>query len=438
MRPSPSFLRRLACGVLCLAASCASYPERTSGALRDFSSGQHAAALERYRDPDVTGSPFLSGVEAGTVALTAGRWEDALTAFSAAAELVRELEQEALLSPESLGDAVGGWIWNDTAQAYEGEGFERVMLHACLGLAYLALGKVDDAGVEVRLANRLLETEEELYSADYGAGGLGHLLSAVVYELRGEPDQAYIDYRRMADKEVGLAVAGPALTRIAEWLGRDDELALWQERFGPGVERPADAASVVLIAGVGLGPYKTERRLTVPLPGGLFSMAVPKMRARGQVVDGLRLVDLESGRGVLSAVVEDVTAVARANLEDRIAWSTAKSATRGVLKRELTRQLEREHGLAGRIAGDLFSFLTERADLRSWSTLPDTWQACRLFVPPGIRALRVEAFGGEDVDLEPVVLEPGETLFVFVRTLGRRSYVHAVGGGAVAEPPADP
>lgn len=419
-------------------ASCASYPERTAEALRDFSNGHLVSALERYRDPDLTDAPFLAGVEAGTVALAAGRWEEALSAFSAAAAVVRDLEAEALVSPATLGDAVGSWLWNDTSLTYQGEGFERVMLHACLGLAYLALGKLEDVGVEVRLANRLLETEEELYSTEYAAGGLGHMLSAVVYELRGELGEAYIDYERMVAKEVGLGIAGPALVRLAGDLGRDEEKARWEERFGLDYERPPDAASVVLLAGVGLGPYKVEQRLTLPLPHGFFSMAAPLLVLRRQEVSGVRLVDRDSAAEVASVVIEDVGRVSRESLEDRIAWSTAKSVARGVLKRELTRQLDREHGLLGRLVGDLFSILSERADLRGWMTLPDTWQAARLFVVPGVHRLRVEAFGGESVDIEPLELAPGETVFLIARTLGRRTYVHAIGGGLVAGGPSDP
>ena len=54
---------------------CKSYPERTDGALRDFHSGQFDRALRFYANPKKVESAFLSGAEAGTVALTAGDWE---------------------------------------------------------------------------------------------------------------------------------------------------------------------------------------------------------------------------------------------------------------------------------------------------------------------------------------------------------------------------
>src|SRR6185503_8537620 len=101
-----------------------------------------------------------------------------------------------------------------------------------------------------------------------------------------------------------------------------------------------------------------------------------------------------------------------------LAWLAAKSAIRAVLKRELTQQLEEQGGYWGRILGDLFTFVTERADLRCWRTLPNTWQAARVFLPPGRHDILVATNAGQSAELGTYELEPGETMFVFVRTAG--------------------
>jgi hypothetical protein len=158
---------------------------------------------------------------------------------------------------------------------------------------------------------------------------------------------------------------------------------------------------------------------------------VPSYVARGQVVSGVRLVEQVSGTTVLTDVVEHVTRIAKENLEDRIGWVAAKSIARGLLKRELTKVLEDEYDLGGRIAGDLFLLFSERADLRAWLTLPDSYQACRMFVPPGVRRFRLEALGGEPLELGTFELDPGETMLVFTRTLGTRLHAHVIGGKLV-------
>jgi len=187
-----------------------------------------------------------------------------------------------------------------------------------------------------------------------------------------------------------------------------------------------------------MGPYKVENSLNLYTPDGLFRIAVPHYRSRPQVVSGLRLIDEESGVSLRTERVEDVTAVAQKNLKDRLAWLTAKSALRSAGKMVLTNQLEEKYDGAGFLVGTLFTAMTERADLRAWMSLPDSWQACRLFVPPGTRTFTLEAIGGHAVSLGSYQLEPEETMFVFVRTLGPDIYAHVVGGQRVEPPIGEP
>lgn len=414
--------------------SCASYTERTASALRDFQGGQFQEALDAYADPERVGCAFLSGAEAGTVALTMGDWEEAILHFSRAAAAVQEVEGRALAGPERLGDALAGWALNDSVRAYQGEGFERVYVHCALAQAYLALGRVDDVYVEARLANQLLESEERLYETKYEAGGWGHLISAITYELIGQPDQAFIDYQRMAEKGVGTALAGRALVRLANELGRSDDLRRLQEAYGTDIERPPRAASVVVLAAIGLGPFKAESVLALPTPDGIIQMAVPSYVERPSTIAGLRLIQSPSRASVRTDLVESVARVARENLEDRLGWIAAKSVARGLLKRELTKGLEEEFDLGGRIAGDLFALLSERADVRAWQTLPDSFQACRMFVAPGVHRFLLEAIDGETVELGEFELDPGETMVVFARTLGPRVHASVIGGGRIDVP----
>jgi hypothetical protein len=112
------------------------------------------------------------------------------------------------------------WTLSESAQRYLGEGYERALVHSSAAVARLARGDLEGARVETKRANSLLESEEELYKKEYRAGGLGHFLSALVYELDGKPDEAYIDYARMEGKGVGIALASHALQRLARDLGR--------------------------------------------------------------------------------------------------------------------------------------------------------------------------------------------------------------------------
>jgi len=421
-----------------LGGACASYPQKLAPALGHFEAGRFDKAKAALPGAEAMDSEFLAGAEAGSVALAAGGWEEARTSFTRAAEASFEIEERGLADPEAMGDTLLSWIFSDAAVTYVGEGFERVYIHTALALTYLAQGLLDDVYVEARRANALLEAEEQLYETKYAAGGFGHLLSALTYELLGEPDQAYIDYQRMQAKGVGSDLVGRALVRLAKKLSRNEDLDRWVETYGEDIERPVGAASVIVLAGVGLGPYKIESSINLPTRDGVFRMAVPNYETRPQLVEELRLVDVESGIGLRTECVENVTEVAVKNLQDRLAWLALKSAARGAAKLVFTDYLEDEHGTLGFIGGTFFTFLTERADLRAWMTLPDSWQACRLFVPPGTRTFTLEAIGGKAVTLGSFQLEPEETMFVIVRTLGTEIYAHTVGGQEVESQTTEP
>jgi hypothetical protein len=429
-RPSPRLATRIAgLGLLAL-ASCATYAENTEDALGAFQRGDVDDSVSAYRD--AVDSNFLRGAEAGTVLLAAGRWSEARAEFERAQRAVNDIEEQALISAEDLTEKLGSWFWNDTVQTYQGEGFERVYLHMSLALTYLAEGKLQSVFVETRLANKLLESEEGLYEKEYKAGGLGHFISAITYELMGEYDEAYIDYKRMAEKGVGLGVAGPALVRIAKKLHRDDELPAFEARFGASEAPPADAASIVVIAGVGLGPYKEEKGIAVESWDGLIKIVAPTLRRRSQSVGDLRLVLQDGGGSLRTAVVEEVSDVAEENLNDRIVMVTAKSVARTFAKREMTKQLQDDHGIFGRLVGDVFSAATERADLRFWQTLPDTYQAARMFVSPGEHGIELQAGPAGTADLGRFLLEPGETLVILARTVDYQLFANVIGGTPVA------
>jgi hypothetical protein len=434
-RRRPAFWSRwgslfLPCVLLCLLCGCRGYPARTEAAFGDFRRGQFDVALKEYSDPDTTGAPFLQWSETGMVALAAGDWKRATECLGKAAKVVEETERKALISPEAAGETLLTWTINETLAAYEGEGYERVLLHASLAFAYLAQGLLDDARVELRQADALLRCEEQLYSKDYKAGGLEHYLSAVAYELAGKPDEAYIDYKRLEATGVGSELFAPALARLAQELDNGDDLELWEKRYGVKPQVQTGKASVVVIAGVGLGPYKQANTLTIPTGTGLLQWSVPSYDTRPQPLPNVTL-QVDAGTGAVeSVVIEDVSRVSKENLDDRLAWLAAKSTVRAFLKRELSRELQKDHGALGAIAGAIFTIATEQADLRAWQTLPNTWQAARVFLQPGMHELSLSA-GPACAKLGTYELQAGETLFVFARTLDERLHAYAIGGTAV-------
>ena len=72
--------------------------------------------------------------------------------------------------------------------------------------------------------------------------------------------------------------------------------------------------------------------------------------------------------------------------------------------------------------------LVERADLRSWLTLPREWQAARAVLPPGAHTLELTTSGGDSVRLGRYELEEGETMLIFARSVDGWLEAHPIGG----------
>ncbi|MEZ5977311.1 MAG: hypothetical protein R3F34_03735 [Planctomycetota bacterium] len=363
------------------ASGCAGYPERAGRALAQYRAGALDEAATSFESGDVTDSAFLSGAEVGMIRLSAGEWEAARDALTRAAEAARDAEEKSLLSVSEGAESVGTLLVNDTVAAYTGEGYERVLVHAALAIAYLALGDVSGMRVETRRANQVLEGEEALYETKYGAGGLGHLLSAVSYEMERRLDEALIDYRRMVEKGVGLEIAGPRLRELADFFGRDDVAELVAD-YEPAVSTDEPYATVWVLGAMGLAPQKVERSLNLPTPVGFVRMTAPDYVSSGGART-LTLVLPDAGESVACTVVEDVDAVSRENLSDRLAWIAARTAVRAGIRAGVHEYVEKEHGALAAFGVDVLGLALERADLRSWLTLPREWQAARAVLPPG-------------------------------------------------------
>ncbi len=418
--------------------ACATYNDRVEAPLRAFEEGRFAAAEALFLEGEPAGSSFLSSAEAGTAAFVGGDFMGALDHLHLAEGAVRDVEERALIGGEELTEDLLSLVINEGQKAYAGEGYERVMLHSLLGMCYLARGAPDDVLVEARRVDQLLTAEEQLYDTEYRAGGLGHLLSAIAYELVGKPGEAFIDYKRMLEKGIGGELTASALRRLGARLGRLEELDLPEGAEGP----PPGWPSVVLVGGLGMGPAKREIRIDVPIDGGVFAWSVPDFDEGTSPASSLDIVLPGRSMRIRASEIEDVAAVAHRNLEDRIAWLALRSAVRGLLKREAAEQLRRNSDTEWlAVAMDVFTIASERADLRAWRTLPQRWVAARVFLPPGEAvALELATDAGATVELGSFRLEAGETMFVLSRALRSGLTAHVIGGEKLPDspPPADP
>ena len=156
-----------------------------------------------------------------------------------------------------------------------------------------------------------------------------------------------------------------------------------------------------------------------PATGRILRIALPQYRSRPQPFAYARVsADSSSAR---TSRVENIDAIAVKTLDSEMPAITARAIARMAAKDTLASAASSNSndsgasalfGLAVNVAG----VLTERADTRSWFTLPGEIHLTRLALPPGEYKLKIELHGHDDRVLDSseikITLRSGEKKYV--------------------------
>jgi hypothetical protein len=340
---------------------------------------------------------------------------------------------------KSVTAELASFLVSDNVRPYYGEDFERALVNSFGALNYVFLDKYDDALVEARQADAYLTSLQTKYGFKnvYKEDVFARYLSGIIYEARGEINDAYIsywqalkDYRDFPDV-YGLARPPQDLIdRVYYWAKKSfrDDVADIRHRWGNYLNedfRP-EATEIVAIGYLGVAPVKIDNFFEISFGKGWLyvgqvagdaevaeidrarsiarsiaaeeqiRLAFPKYTNRFSSVAGLRIQ--VAGKYYPAAEVEDIGAVAEKSLADHIgriyARTIARAAIKYALSKEISSRVEKQNGRgAGLLAGALLravSTATELADKRCWQILPGKIVAVRIPIAPGTYNVSVD------------------------------------------------
>jgi hypothetical protein len=148
----------------------------------------------------------------------------------------------------------------------------------------------------------------------------------------------------------------------------------------------------------------------------LLPVALPR---RPAATEAPARVTAEVGGRVLDVPVAlDVTRAAAQAYDADLPAILAKAAARAIVKTLVFERSTEDEDLPVRILANALHLATEKADIRSWSTLPAEVRLVRSALPAGTHVLRVrveDASGSRMLALPPVVIEPGRVTVASVR-----------------------
>ena len=407
-------LATLAAGI----QSCATYGHHAVDMRDSLLSGQPEQSLAIAEQKDPEQKEVISSLNKGMLRRINGRFSASNQAFEVAKQ---EIEK---LYGVSVTENLAAVTINETLRGYEGDRYEQLLLHAYMAMNYIQLGDFDAARVEMLQADvkmREWGNEEE-------DDAFVRYLAGLVYEALGEYDEALISYRkayRVYSEKGGSEYPSTPLNLKKDLLRMTAKLGLWNEykqfkkTFGLKNYKPPKASSkygdLVIILNNGLAPIRSETSIQLwsPEVQQNLRIAFPTYRAPKRKLNPARIsVDtLQAG----FETVEDVDALARHALEQAMPGIMARATARAVVKYNTQHSAQNESALAGFLM-TVTNMVTERADTRSWTTLPEEIQLQRLRLPVGRHRVSIDIVNaaGYTVDsmTQEVEIKPGRLSFL--------------------------
>jgi hypothetical protein len=462
-----------------LAAGCSTsslfvaYPKQINPLLQDLRAGRPAATGKRL-DGKVDGTDrVLYLMERGRLAQVQGSGEASMADYRAAIEGVEAQAQEADMTVRGGVAQAGALVVNDNVLPYRVAGFEAVLLHHFQALNYLLAGDAQGAAVEVRRAEleqrlALQRHEKEIAKAKSDAGrrhmdlgdadqrvarayaGLDEVagtvkdsfqnpatffLSGVVYEVVGQPNDAYIDYKKALEIVPANATLQQNVLRLAQELGMGDEFDQFRARFPTAASAAptTGGGSLVVIGDDEFVPQKEQLKIPIPIISagrycGLVALAFPFYETRWTNPVPFS-VEANGVRCGTTQMVCSTRALAVKALKERLPAMLVRQALRAGAKGVAAKELTDNFGGGAAIAMSLVNYLSEQADLRSWCSLPDNVQVARFALSAGTAKVGVSHGQAGPAATIAVPIAAGGITVIYVKRAGGTLYLQQAAFG---------
>ncbi|MCJ8319714.1 MAG: hypothetical protein MJK12_08770 [Colwellia sp.] len=385
------------------------------------------------------GTYALSLLETGRLQYLDANWKTSEQTLALAYQQVQTSEQQAKIQLSRGVENVGALVSNDSALRYDIPFYEQSMLHTYQALNYLYQRQFEGALVEVRRANlvqekALLANQGSLFKAQQDmnnngisdksfnesypsmAATIGEVkngfqnaytfyLSALLYEAAGELNDAYIDYKKALEIFTHNHFLQQDVLRLAKKLAMTDDLARFEQQFGQYKSNEIkNSGQLVIMLEQGIINPKEEIAINLPIFTShndmrFYSVALPTYRQRKSPRTPLMLTVNE--QSYQSQEIIRLQSLAAKHLEDQLPSIVVRQVLRLIAKEEMRQQISRKGGDLGNILASLYNIASEKADTRSWSTLPDNVQIIRLNLAAGKHQLQIKHQGqSKIIDVE--------------------------------------
>ncbi|REL29831.1 COG3014 family protein [Thalassotalea euphylliae] len=290
-------------------------------------------------------------------------------------------------------------------------------------------------------------------------------LSGIFYEAAGQLNDAYIDYKKALEIFPDNQYLQRDVLRLGSVLGMNNDLEYYNQQLGKayvnellntrvfgdekgdekGGEQNTKQGALALKQGQLVVVYeqslieaKQEQAVRLPIwtSGGdprFYSVSVPSYsksyvkghsKSYANTSDGnnsasSRALELQLGKETLTAeTIVNLQALVAKQLAESLPSIVSRQVLRLVAKEQVRRKLSKEGGDVGNILAGLYNLASERADTRSWLTLPGDVQIIKADLRAGEHQL---SFNRKNLAANDtmVTIAPNKITLVVISEIGQ-------------------
>jgi len=354
----------------------------------------------RYKDR------VLYYLELGTVRHFSRQYRKSFEAFQKAENFIEDLYTR------SINRGIRAFAVNDNILAYEGEDYENIYLNAFNTLNFLHLDDLESALVESRRIAYKLEQLNIRYKGLAGAlseadttgwdewntgstsienSALGHFLSGIIFGKSGDRDDARIEIEQTKTAIKEQQAVYNYVTSIPD--------TLLNRVINP------DSYNTLIVSFSGKAPVKVQydTRLYIKEHDFYLKFSLPKLQIRPTNVRSVRAVVNEDKIKPVY-LIEEMDKVSSEVYKVRMPIIYSRTVVRALSKALASKMISKEVKEDNKALGSLVGFLgnlgqeaSEKADLRSWQTMPGKAYVTLMKLPEGTHNIKLEYFGADNL-----------------------------------------
>jgi len=425
---------------------------------------QLSKAIASLKDKAQGNNLQLYGPELGRLQQFSGDFKDSLITYVKVIDQVLQQQMEAKVHLSRLLADTGSLAVNDTVIPFRLSGYEIVYLYYFQALNYLGLHNLTNAVVSARRAlneqdfikqqhaDELAQVNQTMHEkglnfnpqnyAQFAAtmtlaskakndfeNGFGYYLASMLFAAQGDLNNAIVS----AKNALGVApqnryVQEMLLNLLTQQGNNAGPIAQYQRQFGHNIHTTyqTDQAQLVVIDEQDFVTPMHAISVPIPLPGfgnnslQLQRFSFPAYSDKTPVPRVLSIQQDDEHWGRTQVVVKTLPLAAN-SLKARYSLIFVREALRLLAKMQLTQEAQKSNSVLGFIV-QMYTLVSDQADLRSWLILPSNVQVMQHYAKPGQYRLHLsQQRHSQNVNVN---LQLGKTTLLWVIDLGNRFIVH--------------